>query len=273
MTKQGFLGVAAALATVGGLASGCSRTLPPAPAVLHYDGATTISNKIFPTALPAFKTRTGVSVVVDRNGAGRGLKRAMAGEVDLAGVSRALTADELARGPYFQIIGYDALGVFVHEGNPVRDLTRAQLEGLFTGAVKNWREVGGRDLPVEPCTEHLDSERATVNGFRTLALGARPFGRVRELEDPADCLAYVALHPGAVTPATMTYAIPGVRPIAIDGLGPIAPHIRSSRYLLTRPLLLVSAKPPAGPARQFFDFILSPDGQALVAASGFVPAR
>jgi phosphate transport system substrate-binding protein len=267
-----LLAAAVALAAAAGCRGAKDEAASPR-ARIRYDGATTLSNKIFPSALPLFQQRTGIGVQVERSGAGKGLRRALAGEVEVAGVSRALTPEELARRPYFQIIGYDALGVFVNGGNPLRALTKAQLKGLFTGAISSWKQVGGPDAPVHPCVEHLASERATVVGFRALALDDDPYGPVREEEDPADCLAFVARTPGAITPATMTYGIPGVRTVAVEGLEPLPQHVRTSRYLLTRPLLLVAKEPPTGPAKEFFEFMLSPDGQAMLAKSGFVPVR
>ncbi len=247
---------------------------PPVPAPpVHYDGATTISNKVLPLVLPELERR-GISVQVDRSGAGKGFQRLFAGEIDVAGMSRSLTPDELSTRPFIQIIGYDALGVFVNDANPVRALTKEQLKGLFTGRIRSWREVGGKDVPVLPCTERFDSGRATLEAVRTLALDGAPYGKtVRELEDPADCLALVRSTPGAVAAATMTYAIPGIHVVALDGLEPIPANVRSSQYLLTRPLLLVTLKPPTGPTRDLLEFMRSPDGQALVTRAGFVPAR
>jgi len=126
---------------------------------------------------------------------------------------------------------------------------------------------------VVACTEHLLSERATLEAFRQLALEGAPFGGVKELEDPADCLQLVASDPGAITPASTAYAIAGIRPVALDGISPDPQHIRASTYLLTRPLLLVTREAPAGALREFVDFMVSPDGQALVVQAGFVAAR
>jgi phosphate transport system substrate-binding protein len=83
----------------------------------------------------------------------------------------------------------------------------------------------------------------------------------------------VAAEPGAVTPATTAYAIAGVRPISIDGIAPEPQAVRASTYLLTRPLLLVTREAPSGPLRELIDFMVSPDGQALVVQAGFVAAR
>jgi phosphate transport system substrate-binding protein len=126
---------------------------------------------------------------------------------------------------------------------------------------------------VVACTEHLDSERATLEAFRQLALDGAAFGPVKELEDPADCLKHVTSDPGGITPATTAYAIAGVRAVAIDGIAPDVQHIRDSSYLLTRPLLLVTREAPTGALRDFVDFMVSPEGQALVAQAGFVAAR
>jgi phosphate transport system substrate-binding protein len=212
-------------------------------------------------------------VRVERSGAGKGLKAMFSGQADVAGLARALTPEERARKPFVAIIGYDALGVWVHESNPVRGLTRAQLRDLFTGRITNWKQVGGRDQPVVACTEHLLSERATLEAFRQLALDGAAFGPVRELEDPADCLKLTAADPGAVTPASMAFAVPGVRPLALEGLEPAPARIRDGTYALTRPLLLVTREVPTGAVKDLVDYLVSAEGQSLVAQAGFVAAR
>ncbi len=243
------------------------------PAELRYDGATTISSRILPAITPAFRAKAGVPLRVERSGAGVGLRRMFAGEVDVAGVSRSLTPAELAKKPYFQIIGYDALAVYVNASNPVRALTRAQLKAAFTGAATSWRELGAKPARIVPCTERLSSERATLDAFRTLALGGAPYGKVVEREDPADCLAFVASEPGGIAAATVAYAIPGVRIVPVDGLEPLPVYVRASRYPLTRPLLLVARERPSGALATLFELALSPEGQTAIANAGFVPAR
>ena len=246
---------------------------PPAPAELRYDGATSISSRILPAIAPTLTARAGVPLRVERSGAGVGLRRVLAGEVDVAGVSRSLTAAELARKPYFQIIGYDALAVYVNAANPVRELSRAQLKAAFTGAAGSWRELGGAATRILPCTERLDSERATLEALRALALDGAPYGKVTEREDPADCLAFVGREPGGIAAASASYGVPGVRVVSVEGHEPLPVHVRASRYPLTRPLLLVAREPPRGPLATLFELALSPEGQAAIANAGFVPAR
>jgi phosphate transport system substrate-binding protein len=272
MRSQASLALAVALlATVA-----CGEKAPATPAVaaeLRYDGATSISQTILADAIPLLRARTGVALRVDRGGSGVGLRRVLAGEVDVAGVARALTAPELAHQPYFQIIGYDALGVFVDEASPIRALTRAQVKAIFTGRATSWSSLGGKEQPVRPCTERRGSGRATLESVQAEVLDGEPYGNFTELEDPKDCVAWVARTPGAVTVATTAFRIPGVRPVQVDGVEPTPPNVRSGRYLLTRPLLLVSRQQPEGALAQLFELALSPEGQALVAKAGFVPAR
>ncbi len=255
------------------LACGGRAPPPPAPSEIRYDGATTISSRILTAVAPSFRGKTGLPLRIDRSGAGVGLRRLFAGEVDVAGVSRSLSAAELAQKPYFQIIGYDALAVYVNEANPIRELSRAQLKAIFTGGAASWKDLGGRPARIQPCTERLGSERATLESFRALALGGAAYANVTEREDPADCLALVAREPGGIAVATVAYAIPGVRILTVDGVDPLPVHVRASRYPLTRPLLLVAREPPRGPLATLFELVLSPEGQAALANAGFVPAR
>jgi phosphate transport system substrate-binding protein len=251
---------------------GCTGGTPPATP-LTYDGATSIGRHVMADAIPAFEKRTGLTFGrVNESGGGKGLERLFAGEVGIAGVARQLTPEELARRPWFQIIGYDALGVYVHGKNPVKGLSKAQLKAIFTGAIVNWKDVGGPNLPIVACTEPLESGRNTLAVIRSEVLDEAPFGPVRELPDPADCLIFVDANPGAITIATVAYAFPGVRLVALDGVAPVRASVVDSSYLLSRPLLLVTRGEPTGPAADFLRFMLSSDGQAIVGKK-FIPAR
>lgn len=240
---------------------------------LTYDGATTISRHVLGEAIPAFERKSGTKFArIDQNGGGKGLERLFAGEVEMAGVARLLTTEELARKPYFQIIGYDALVVVVHATNPVRGLSKAQLKAIFTGAIVNWKDVGGANLPVVNCTEPLDSGRNTLAVFRSTVLDDAPYGAAHEAPDPSDCLAFVAANPGAISFSSVAYATPGVHSILIDGIAAMPATVIDSTYLLSRPLLLVTRAQPTGSVATFMAFMLSADGQAIIGKK-FIPAR
>ena len=243
----------------------------PAPHVLAYDGATTIGLHLLPDLAPLL-ARAGLQFgSIAGRGTNAGLDAARRREIDVAGVLRELTAAEKAE-LRWALIGHDALGVFVADANPVRGLSRAQLKGVFTGAVRSWKELGGRDAPVVAVTEVKTGGRGTVLELRRIALDGAEYGPTVEYEDAPDCLVHVARDAAAVTAASMSMAIPGVRALAIDGVAPTTAEVRRGAYLLGRPMYLVAAKPASPAVEALFEAVLSSDAQAIVARR-FTPAR
>ncbi len=240
---------------------------------LSYEGATTIGTKIMPQAARLFEARTGVTFSrIGGAGADAGFRAAEERRADLGGVARELTAAEKAKVAGAVVIGYDAMGVFVHSSNPVKSLTRAQLKEIFTGRAENWKAFGGRDAPIVIYSEKLAGGRATVKAFKDMVLGAEAYGPVKELEDATDCIRDVSADENGVTASSMSFAIAGVRALAVDGAPPTPVAVQDGSYPLKRPLILVTKDPPAGDIKAFLEFMLTPEAQAIVARN-FVPAK
>jgi phosphate transport system substrate-binding protein len=94
----------------------------------------------------------------------------------------------------------------------------------------------------------------------------------REVDRQADQVAALLSEPRGITAVSLAVARPGIRTVAIDGFPPDPRSIRSGAYLLSRPLLLVIPARPDPDARRFVEFMLSPEGQAIVARK-FLPVR
>jgi len=241
--------------------------------MLSYEGATTIGTIIMPRATALFTAATGVRFRdIGGAGADAGFKAAMEGRATFGGLARELTADEKARVGGCEVIGYDVMGVFVNATNPVAGLTRAQLREIFTGRVTNWKQFDGPDLLITVYSEKLSGGRATVRAFREMVLGGDPYGPVREREDATDCVRDVASDRGGVTASSMSFAVPGVRAIRVDGSAPVREAVQRGAYPLKRPLILVTKDVPAGDTKAFLDFMLAPEAQAIIGTK-FVPAR
>jgi phosphate transport system substrate-binding protein len=248
---------------------GCSRSAAP----LTYEGSSTIGENFIAPAAQAFTAKTGLPFgAIGLKGSGEGLKAVQEGRVDFGGMSRELRAPEKSASLYYSVIGYDAIAVFVHDQNPIHRLSREQLRQVFAGQIKNWREVGGKDEPIEVVTEVKSGSRATLQEFKHAVMEKLDFGPTKEIDKPHDCVLYVAAHPGAITHAAMAFAAPGARALAVEDTEANAGTIRSGEYLLSRPLLLISRGAPQGNVKAFFDFALSPEGQALLGKK-FVPLR
>lgn len=258
-------------------------TLPAlAAGELRYSGSSTIGTGVLEAgATREFTVQTGIRfTAVEQPGSGKGIQELIEGKVPLAGASRPLKPEEKKKKLIGTIIGYDAIAVFVHQSNPVRSLTKKQLKGIFTGQIKNWKEVGGPDAPITPNTEILTGKRATVEMFQEMVLDGGAYGQgLKELDLPRDQLVDLAANPNGICSVSLGLltAVPHeirsvVRAVDVGGVEPTEKNVRSGAYLISRPLLLVTKGLPKGEVKEFLRFILSAEGQAIVAKK-FVPVR
>jgi len=265
--------IAITVAALGQLVTNAPAAVAAGARALSYEGATTIGTNIMPEATRLFTARTGVAFgVIGGAGADAGFKAAVEGRATFGGVARELTVEEKTRVGGQEVIGYDVMGVFVNAGNAVRGLTSAQMKEVFTGRITNWKQLLGPDRVIIVYSERLSGGRATVKAFRDMALGGEAYGPLEEREDATDCIRDVAADPGGITASSMSFAIPGVLALSLDGAPPTRDSVRGGAYPLKRPLILVTKDVPAGETKAFLDFMLGPEAQAIVGKK-FVPAR
>jgi phosphate transport system substrate-binding protein len=238
-----------------------------AAAELSYVGSSTIGNGIIPAAAEAFTSKTGVKLgSIATQGSGQGLTLVVSGAASLAGVSRGLTFVEKQQRIYYQTIGYDAVAVYVHGGNPVASLSKAALKGIYTGRIRSWKEVGGEDAPIVVITQIWGAQRAQMVDFRDQVMDGGAYREDRrEVDKQDDQVAALLSEPRGITAVSFAMARPGIRAVTIEGFPPDPRSVRSGAYLLSRPLLLVTPARPDPEARRFIEFMLSPEGQAIVA--------
>jgi phosphate transport system substrate-binding protein len=245
-----------------------------AAAELSYVGSSTIGDHVIPAAAEAFTRKTGVKLgSIETQGSGKGLELVVRGAAPLAGVTRSLTFVEKQQRIYFQTIGYDAIAVYVHGSNPVTSLSKAALKGIFTGRIRNWKEVGGKDAPLVVITQIWGARRAQMVDFHDQVMDRVAYREDRrEVDRPVHQVAALLSEPYGITATSLVEEQPGIKAVTIDGFSPDARSVRSGAYLLSRPMLLVIPARPDPDARRFVEFMLSPEGQAIVARK-FIPVR
>ncbi len=241
--------------------------LNPAYASLSYSGSSTIGENIISKAARIFTAKTGIKFSsIENPGSGKGLELLAAGKVNLTGVSRLLTAEEKKQKFYYQIIGYDAIGVFVHKNNPVKNLSRDEVKKIFTGEIKNWKEVGGKDAPIACITETWGDQRATMIEFQRLAMEGAEYRKDRvEADSPKDQAIRLTLEENGVIAVSLAFTLPGIKLVSIENILPAKDNVQSGIYLFARPLYLLSKGLPKAEIKKFFDFIISAEGQKIVA--------
>ena len=274
LIRQGTTPARAGVRLAGLLATLILGSAPRAAAEVSYVGSSTIGDNIMPAAVEAFTRKTGIKFgSIATQGSGKGFELVVGGAAPLAGMSRGLSFVEKQQRIYYQTIGYDAVVVYVHGSNPVTHLSKVQLKGIFTGRIRNWKEVGGKDLPLVIITQIWGGQRAQMVEFRDQILQGAAYREDRvEVDRQSDQVAALLSDPGGITAVSLAVARTGITALAIEAFPPDARSVRSGAYLLSRPLLLVTPEHPDPDVRRFLEFMLSPEGQAIVARK-FLPVR
>lgn len=239
--------------------------------LLRYAGATTLQRSFMPEVARLFQGETGVRIQIEGGNTNPGIRALLAGEVEMAGSGRFLTADEKKQGLVEHFLGWDVLAAVVQRSNPVNGLTVAQLRGIFSGEIGNWKEVGGRDEPIVVVTSPKGSGmRSAVQDLILQDLSFTPGEVVSGVVGQAD--QQVAMFPAAITAVSLSMVDHGqVKPLLVDGFAPTAANVIAKRYPLAKPLLLVTRGQPKGQLERFITFALGSRGQAVLAKQ-FVPA-
>lgn len=216
----------------------------------------------------------GVRIDVQSVGSSRGVGDARAGVADLGMVARPLRPDEGSLHTF--VLARDGVAVVLPRTSPVASLTDAQVVGLFTRSVINWKDMGGPDAPVWVVSVADNNPLAEV----FLAYYKLKAGQVRANEvatDSRDLLEKVARRPDAVGYAALSALAGSSLPVvalSAGGISGTAANLANGTYPLVLPLLLVSREAPQGPVQQLLEFTRSPAARELIENHHFVvPAK
>jgi phosphate transport system substrate-binding protein len=228
------------------------------------------------------KKNPGSSIMVTGGGSGVGVSALLSGTTDIAQSSRSLKLDEKMKlndaGKAFKetIIAYDALAVIVNPSNPVSKLTREQLEGIFTGKITNWKEVGGADQKIVVYSRETSS--GTYEFFKEHVLNKKNYASSALLMPATGAIVQsVSQTKGAIGYVGLAYLEKTVKPLDISydkGKTYFAPNVenaKSRKYPVTRPLYYYYLATTEKAVSPFVKFILSAEGQQIVLKEGYVP--
>jgi len=229
------------------------------------------------------KKNAGKKVQVTGGGSGTGIAALINGTTDVANSSRSIKEDESAKVrdrfnvlPAETAVAKDGVALYVNEANGVSQLTVEQLKGIYTGDVTNWKQVGGADAPIVLYSRENSS--GTYVFFKEHVLKGDDFAAAAQtLPGTAAVVNAVAREKNGIGYGGAAYA-KGVKELKVvgkDGQGylPSAENVKSGKYPLSRPLFVYTRGKPAGEAKDFIDFCLSDEGQAVVTAVGYYPVK
>ncbi|MCL5934953.1 MAG: phosphate ABC transporter substrate-binding protein [Bacillota bacterium] len=240
---------------------------------LTMSGSTTVKPLADLLAADFMKKNKGVKITIAEGGSGAGIKDVNEGRVNIGNASRALK-DTDPQGLVAHTVAYDALAVIVHPKNPVKGLTKDQVTKIFSGEIKNWQEVGGKNAPI------FVNQRAVPSGtldyfMEEFMVGAdkKAIPIVSTAKHHASnklLIPAVAKNPNAIGFTSLGSLNKTVKGLPIDGSVPTIQNAVNGTYKHVRPLNLVTKGQPTDLTKAFIDYAKSPAGQAI-AGKSWVP--
>lgn len=268
------------LLTIAGLVMvSCAIPTPPAMDVqerFKITGSTTMNRLVQLWAIAYMDRNPGVYIETESGSSRFGIESLIAGKTDIGAASRTMLADEVKqllekRGSLGMSIltAKDALSIYVHQDNPVRDLTIDQVRAIFSGQIDSWSQVAGADAPILVVNRPPNS--GTRVYFDRNVLQHLDFSPNARIVPTSRAVAEaVSRNPNAIGYGGIGYG-EGTVTCSVDGNLPTTASVQDGTYPLVRYLYFYIVHSPRGAIKSFVDWILSDEGQAVVEQAGFVP--
>ncbi|TGM29855.1 phosphate ABC transporter substrate-binding protein [Leptospira levettii] len=245
------------------------------------------------------KVNSNVRVTVEGGGSESGIDRLRKGEIDMAVSSRALNQaeyDDLRKTGNLEIVrlAYDGVALVVNPNNPVSKLHLVQTSDIFSGKIKNWKEVGGQDAPISIVIRNDKS--GTQDYFQNHILKRRDLGdkefntyksnvfspNAKIVKDNAEMAKYIQENPNSIGYMGMGSALVDHK----DNLKAleyaktsskdepfVTPSIRNvydRKYKLARELFIIYKTDQGDKIDAFVTYLTSEQGQVAVLQSGYL---
>jgi phosphate transport system substrate-binding protein len=246
---------------------------------LVFKGSDTLGAKMVPQLTEAY-TAAGnkVGFEIAAEGSSAAFSNLLAGTADIGMSSRDAKDKEkddfTAKGQeLIEIVaGYDMIAVVTNKKNGVRDLTVKQIEGIFTGDITDWSEVGGAAGAISVYTRNTTS--GTYKSFQGMAMDKRDYGtNTNKMAGNEQIADEVANNPNGIGYVGLAYADKdGLRSVKIEGEA--AKPRNKDTYPLSRTLFYYTVGQPKGEAKKFLDWATTSEAAAKVVDTvGFIAIK
>jgi phosphate transport system substrate-binding protein len=266
--------VAAPAATAVPVASGQRQTI-------RISGSTTVLPIVQKAADQYMAAHSNADIQVSGGGSGVGIQAIGAKTVDIGMSSREVTAAEKAKYPSFVVtsVAQDGIAVVVNPVNTLQFITLDQVKNIYLGKITKWSEITGADVPGtnnQIVVIGRDSASGTRTYFdETVLLKATPTKQMLEKNSNGAVLQTVAQTPGSIGYISIGFVSKDVKALPIwYNANKIVPasieNVKDKTYPVSRDLYVITNGQPSGLAGDFIQYILSPEGQKIVADEGYV---
>ena len=247
---------------------------------LVIKGSDTLGAKLVPQLAEAFKAQhPDTTFDIAAEGSTTGIAAIIDGTAQIGMSSRRAKTAEFAaasgKGINMKptIVAYDGIAVIVNSANPIKGLTKKQVEQVFTGEMTDWSAVGGNPGKISVYTRNTSS--GTYSDFKELAMKKRDYApSAQKMAGNEQIASEVGRNANGIGYVGLAYTkAGGIKVMPIDGVLPSTQSVHAKAYPYARPTFYYTNGEPSGAAKEFLDFTISPAGQKIVSQVGFVPIK
>ena len=234
---------------------------------IEVSGSTSVTPLMELLAAEYAKTTPNIRVNINGTGSSDGIQAANQETSEVGMSSRELKPEEKGYGLTELTIAIDGIAVIVHPQNPATNLTIEQLRDIYAGNITNWNQVGGPAGKIavisrEPGSGTRGAFEEIIAFKDSLVLGATEFDGtgavIAEVSRNTSAIGYISL--GSVNNS--------IKPVAVEGVAASTANVVNGSYKIARPFILIYRSNKINSnTKQFFDWIMSPAGQAIVKTS------
>ena len=212
-----------------------------------------------------------VTVTVEYTGSSAGIESVTNNMCDIGNASRNLKDSEKEKGVVENIIAIDGIAVVVNPSTEVSNVTKDELIKIYTGEIKNWKELGGKDENIVVLGREAGS--GTRSAFEEL-LGIEDMCvYAGEIDSTGGVKAKVASTEGTIGYVSLDVVDETIKALSLDGVEATEANIKAGSYLLSRPFVMatkgeISAQNEL--VKAWFDYINSEKGQEVIKSVGLI---
>ncbi|UZH07589.1 phosphate ABC transporter substrate-binding protein PstS family protein [Heyndrickxia coagulans] len=235
-------------------------------------GSTALQPLVQEAAAQYMNDHPGATINVQGGGSGTGLSKVAEGAVQIGnsdvfaeekdGIDASKITDHKVAVVGFAPVANQDIGV--------DNLTKQQLIGIFTGKIKNWKEVGGKDLKIVVINRAEGSGTRAV--FEKQALDGATAVKAQEQDSSGTVQKIVNETPGAISYLAFSYINNKVKALKVDGVEPAEENVKTNKWKIWAYEHMYTKGKATGLTKKFIDYMLSDEVQKnLVPKLGYMP--
>ena len=250
-----------------------AQTSAAASGTVATDGSTSMEKVIGALGESFMKNNQGVTFTYNPTGSGSGITAVSEGRCDIGLSSRSLKDEEKKSGLKETTLALDGIAIIVNPQNKVEDLDIETIGKIYTGEIKNWKEVGGDDAEIVLIGREAGS--GTRDGFESITKTEDKCKYGQELTSTGDVITTVSQNPNAIGYASLAAVKDNVKALSVGGVKPTEATVKDGSYVVQRPFVLVTkdGKALSDTAQKFFDYVTSADASQIISDAGAVPVK